>query len=373
MASGIRAKAVLLVAVLSNVSALCSYAMAAEEDQRFSEENWTRYNQKAAMAVKIGSLEQADRYCKQALSEAGKPGGDQECLVDSLRTLAGISMKRGNLTEAAALYERCLAQMQKQFGKESQRLDQVLDQLSSIYRLLGRNSQAEEMMSRLLALREKTLGPEDPKLLSTMHYLADVKARLRRVAEAEKLARRVMAIRERQQSSANLAVSIELVAELLSAQKKWEEAERLYKRELEVLLKSAPGNAAWIVGLYRQIGRCEMAQENFAEAEPYLRKGLELLEKQKWKKDGDINSIVQPLARSLLCQKKFAEAEVIFKRRLSLEEKIAGESSPGVVRTLERLSELYNQWGKPAEAKKCSLKIQSIQSKGKIHSVIPAH
>jgi Tfp pilus assembly protein PilF len=328
-------------------------------NDKFSEEVWSQYMKKGAKAEKTGSQEQAEMYYRLALSEADKPQGEKDCVSDSLKALAKTCRKRNELDQAVSLYSRYLTLTEKRFGADAQQLDPILEELSTIYLLQRRYSMAVPLVERLLRMREQVLPPEDPKVISTQIYLTGAYTQTRQTADAERLCRRVVSVREQQHDASALALSLRELAEILSSENKWDQAEEFYKRQLAVLLKSTPADTPAIIHTLGMLGGCEAQQKHYGQAEDYFRKGLSLLEKQKEHTLKEVNQFVAPLGRYLLAAKKYKEAEVFLKRRLEIEKTLGGEKSHGYQKTLGMLVELYTQSNQPNLAKEFSRKMES--------------
>ncbi|TKD03831.1 tetratricopeptide repeat protein [Polyangium fumosum] len=122
------------------------------------------------------------------------PPESTHCVVATVH-LAEVATKRGAHARAAALYEEALAIAEKEFGKESLRLQVVLDRAAEARLAEGNLPRAKELSTWLLRLLEPHLaGPDDPVLLPTVRRLVDIALREKAagaegidVAEVERL------------------------------------------------------------------------------------------------------------------------------------------------------------------------------------------
>jgi tetratricopeptide (TPR) repeat protein len=115
-----------------------------------------------------------------------------------------------------------------------------------------------------------------------------------------------------------------------------------------------------------QLGSVRVAQQRFAEAEPLLRESLALA--QRYWPTGEYRYLVMShLGASLTGQANYAEAEPLLKS--------AGEGLTGgrtilppflyperrLAESLERLVQLYDAWGKPAQVAEWKQKLAAFQ------------
>ncbi len=346
----------LVIACLTSSGGL-AYASA---QAHFSEPVWTAWTRKAAASERQGVLADAESYYRQALLEAGKPGSDNEFGRESSYDLAVVFQKQGKLDGATRLLEHCLSVSENQYGPASQRLDPALDQLSKVYAQAGRLAEAERTLARLLEIRKRVLSSEDPKIVAALFALADYCRRQNRWQQAEVYSRQLVTARQQRGNQENLAATIELLAQTLTLEKKWAEADRQYHRLLEMHQNDKTTTPSRLVADFFGLGKCAMEQDKYDLAIQYFRNGLTLVEMQEQPKPGEELNLVAYIALCQMTAKQYPQAEITLKRRLAMELKSSGPRSRGTKRALELLMELYQKWNKPAEAERYSLRMRQI-------------
>ena len=119
-----------------------------------------------------------------------------------------------------------------------------------------------------------------------------------------------------------------------------------------------------------QLGSVRVAQQQFAEAEPLLRESLALA--QRYWPTGEYRYLVMShLGASLTGQENHAEAETLL--RSSCEGLTRGRAilppflypERRLAESLERLVQLYDAWGKPAQATEWKQKLAAFQQASK--------
>jgi tetratricopeptide (TPR) repeat protein len=318
----------------------------------FSGKDWMAYEQKANKLEKINRFDEAEEYYRKALAETRKPGADPACSGDTLGELASLLRKKGQHSQAISYYEQCLAIRRKQWGERSQRLDSILEALASEYLLDRRWADADKLLRALVEMRESTLLPNDPKLLKTLYDLETVCVAEGKVAEAERLHLRQFQEKQKSPRSSQLvAIDLRILAELYLSQRKWNDAEKTLKQELAIRLDSGDTSSTLLQDNLLRLGQCEGQLGQPEKALVVLKRGLAISEKQQGEKSSKLLNFIAPLCNCSIQAKRYAEAEVYCKRRLAIVESSSGKTAVQVGRALKALQDLYEQWGKPEQAK----------------------
>jgi eukaryotic-like serine/threonine-protein kinase len=114
-----------------------------------------------------------------------------------------------------------------------------------------------------------------------------------------------------------------------------------------------------------------LAQQNYAEATPLLREGLRLTEKHDL--DAGYRLVVMNLlGASLAGQKNYADAEPLLmescqglqQRQASLSPHL--NATRRITESLERLVQLYDTWGKPAQTAEWKQKLAKFKQAAKV-------
>ena len=89
-----------------------------------------------------------------------------------LRDLAHFLRKRGDVTNALALYQRAAAIVEKLPESDGATVAGILDGLAGLYRELGNFASALDLYERCVVILEKRQGPQHPSLASALGNLA---------------------------------------------------------------------------------------------------------------------------------------------------------------------------------------------------------
>ena len=126
------------------------------------------------------------------------------------------------------------------------------------------------------------------------------------------------------------------------------------------------GNPLANANTFINLGAVRLAQEQYADAEKRLRQGLPFVEKY-WAKEAYRPYVMSLLGASLSGQKKYADAEPLL--RQGYEGLVQRQASMPpylnaprrIAESLERLVQLYDAWGKPAQAAEWKQKLAAFQ------------
>jgi tetratricopeptide (TPR) repeat protein len=274
---------------------------------------------------------------------------------------------RGSRTDnnPAAVQEQIYAELGKQLGVDAkvlrEKLPQLADQLkqsanASAYERANASYVAKDYPdAERLALQAAQLArasaPIDPKNLLAALELAGLSAQraiqydraMQHFREAEKLTDRDRTLNEwvRLQDE---------IADLLVAQGKYADAEKLFRSVIEVRTRAlGPENPNTLDSRHRLIYALSR-QSKYAEAEAEAREVLRLREKVLGPDNPDTAVSRYDLAEPLVEQGKYAEAETLYRDVISLEEKVLGPENPRTVAARVGLATVLSSEGKTAEA-----------------------
>ena len=119
------------------------------------------------------------------------------------------------------------------------------------------------------------------------------------------------------------------------------------------------------------MGAVRLAQQKYAEAETLLRESSRLAEK-RWPEAAYRFYVMSLLGASLAGQKKYADAEPLLlqgcqglqQRQASLPPYL--NPTRRITESLERLVQLYDAWGKPAQAAEWKQKLAEFKQTAKV-------
>jgi len=162
---------------------------------------------------------------------------------------------------------------------------------------------------------------------------------------------------------ARLAEAVSHLGELYVHLQKADEAERLYKRALEIEKKAVKPNDPDLAQAYNNLGELYDALGRYAEAEPLLKSALEINVKAFGSEDATVARALNNLAELYEDESKPGLAEPLFVRSLAIREKTLKPGDPGIATALSNLSALYREQGDYARAEPLALRALKIDEK----------
>jgi esterase/lipase superfamily enzyme len=124
-------------------------------------------------AKAAGNAQEALRYGNDAL-KLTENGGDQQSLIELLRSLADFSAQAGEDAPAAQYYERALALQESQLGLNHPDLVPVLTDLANLRLKARRYSDAEALELRILNIERLAYGEHHENVVATLNELRDL-------------------------------------------------------------------------------------------------------------------------------------------------------------------------------------------------------
>jgi len=249
-------------------------------------------------------------------------GEEHPSTLSDRGALGHLYVEQGRFEAAEPLCASTLQTLRRVLGEEHPLTAGSMATLGLLYKCQGRYEQAEPLLIEALELRRRLLGEEHPETLVSMHELADLYSRQGRHPEAETLARELVALRRERSHSvpADLPDALDLLADILTQRGDAEAAEPLLRESLEIRRAMLPENDELAASTEILLGSCLTALGRYDEAEPLLLESYPRIESAEGADDD--------LARAA--------------RR--------------------RLAELYEAWGKPAEAAEWRTKLPHAQA-----------
>jgi tetratricopeptide (TPR) repeat protein len=203
-------------------------------------------------------------------------------------TLGALYQKQGRYAEAEALFREELARLERaaEFAGESWRLQQtlptdqiarVLHALGQLYHEQGKHAEAEALLKRAIGLHEH-LDYADQ--ISIEFSLARLHTDQQHYGDAESAYKQVLSLyakRDRHErgklATAPTASVLKSIAALPLKQGHPDRAEELHKRALKVLKDLGPDRFD-VAGMLNDLAELYRGQKRFAEAEPLYKRAL---------------------------------------------------------------------------------------------------
>mmetsp|Transcript_26210 Transcript_26210/g.41026 ORF Transcript_26210/g.41026 Transcript_26210/m.41026 type:complete len:587 (-) Transcript_26210:53-1813(-) len=186
---------------------------------------------------RLSNLDEAMDCSNAAISVLKKywPDGNRHC-AESQHTIASIHRKRGDHTQALALYGESLRQRRKSFGNEHPDVANSLNNMALSHRAQGNLGQALESYTEALRVRRLTFGTEHPDVARTMNNMAMVLKDQGNLTEALLTCTEAMNIQFRILGDLHpdIAASYNTKALILEVQGKLEDAASAHKESLRI-------------------------------------------------------------------------------------------------------------------------------------------
>jgi eukaryotic-like serine/threonine-protein kinase len=222
------------------------------------------------------------------------------------------------------LYREALGILQ-QTGADPERQVQLLHSLSTNVRRQGRLAEAVATDREALSLAEQLLGPDHFRTGYAMIHLADqVRDIEQDFAEAERLYRRGLELMSRHygESHIELRHGLGSLAWLLSQQGNHEEAERLYRRLYAIRLAATGPDHPQLASYLNALAGALERQGRLEEAEAVSRQALELWRRLLGGRERAISVGLMRLASILNRQGRFEEADRLYQESLAIRQSL---------------------------------------------------
>jgi serine/threonine protein kinase len=259
--------------------------------------------------------------------------------------------------KAEPLLQDALERSVRVLGEKHPQTAGLMTALAVAYSNLKKLDKAEALAHRCVELRRGILGEEHPLTIASVLILARVYALQQQFDKAEALTDRALRL------SHDLAIESSPFLIWHMSAVGWHylelghiaQAEILCDTALQAQTRKPDANPLATPRVFTHLGAVRLAQQRYAEAEALLREGLRLAEKC-WPDAGYRFYAMSLLGGSLAGQAKFAEAEpLLLEGYKGLDLRKAGmppylNPARRVKESIERLVQLYETWGKPAQA-----------------------
>jgi non-specific serine/threonine protein kinase/serine/threonine-protein kinase len=284
-----------------------------------------------------------------------KLGPDHPDSLDATQNLADLHYYRKLYDRAIALHKPVLKARQARLGADHPNTLSSLNSLALCYYELGQFDQAEPLLKQVIDIDRRTQGADHPETIVALHNLGVAYRELRRYDEAEHLLREALAGAKKTLGlgHAHTGNIIMNLAVLHGRQGKPELDEANF-RELVAYLREHPVSDP--LAYAEQLGELAgnlLAQKKYVEAEPIARESLAIRSEKR--PDRWVTFYARTtLGGALLGQGKYAQAESLliqaFEGMKARESQMRPSSKFLMIEPLERLVQLYDTWGKAAEA-----------------------
>jgi eukaryotic-like serine/threonine-protein kinase len=276
--------------------------------------------------------------------------------LSTLNNLAFTYQAAGRTAEAIRLFEQVRDRQTAALGPGHPSTLTTMNNLGTAYWSARQLDKSVPLLEETLRQRRAKQGEDHPETVNTAFNLGANYRDAGRLDEAVALYEDWLA-RSRTKLGPDHRYTLAGLAGLVEALARAKKFERAIAatRELEVRARTLPADHPTRAGYLAQIGALLFQAGRPAEAEPVLRDCLDLREKNR-PDDWSTFYTRSLLGGTLLAQQKATEAEpLLLQGYEGLEQraaKIPAVYQPRLAEALERLVQLYEATGRPAEAAK---------------------
>jgi tetratricopeptide (TPR) repeat protein len=198
-----------------------------------------------------------------------------------------------------------------------------------------RYAEALPIAEELLQTAEEAWGPNDSRVAVSLDDLASIRSAQNDFAAAEPLAQRALKILETAPSPdpRKVANALDTLASVYMKAGKLAEAQTFAQRALEIQEKALPPDdpdlgetLAGLASLYQM----QFKYAKYGEMEEYYKRAIAILEKANGPKDPQLATVLGNFARVYSMSGRNAEAVPLFAREVAIKEAVLGPDNPNV-------------------------------------------
>ena len=231
-------------------------------------------NDVAVAQTQLSDYDAAEKTFAEAMDIHKRAlGEDHPEYASGLENIGNIYYRRGEYARTAEQLEKVLAIRRRVLGDDAEPVGRTMANLGAVYGASGNDAAAIVKYREALERLTKFLGPDHPDVASVLTGEAGAFQRLGRLDEAEAAARRGLQIRLAKFPDTSIPVSLTRtrLGQILTAKKRYPEADELLRQAAENLKAAGPGAATYArnaikarVALYEAWGKKAEAAEQQA-------------------------------------------------------------------------------------------------------------
>ena len=356
-----------------------------------------------------GRYDQAEQTLRKALAGYIRLyGADGHETIEAANVLANVLLRKGNTTEAEALFRKDIKIERNEAQKgslDARTMAYVLGDYGSMLDQKGDNA-AEGYLREALQYASKLSGKERAYVAMLYNDLGDVAYRRGDLDEAERLGRAALDEYRKlpEGSYVEMGATLSNVGAILIRKGKYSEAEPFVREGLELRRKllgnahpdtamslfrlsdllykkgdypgaetaaresvqvfsrafTTPGNNPYFANPLMELGLIMNKTGRARDGEVYLREALEIRTRLLSKGNQLIGTSEGALGECLTMQKRYATAEPLLLDSYRIMKATTSEHDPRTIEATKRLITLYQSWGKPKYASGYSASLGEI-------------
>jgi serine/threonine protein kinase/tetratricopeptide (TPR) repeat protein len=317
-------------------------------------------SQVAAALAYQGRFSDADtaaRAAAEAVRTSGAATGQAAPAV--LRTRAYIAAQsREDFVEADSLLRASVAALATRRESAAQlEASEVLEELAGNRARMGDHAAADSLYREAVGARRRAVGDNHPLVVRALEKQGEFLARTGRVGQTIEVQEQVLAIRQRGlgPESAPVGRTWAGLATGYARAGRLEDAERAYETGIGILRKRLGGNHPDLATALRDYADLRVTQKKLPQAEKLAREALAIRAGRLGPASPGTVAAQVTLADILRARKerwRYASAESLLVSARSNAIAARGARDAGAQRATLGLVQLYEQWGRPADAAK---------------------
>jgi tetratricopeptide (TPR) repeat protein/transcriptional regulator with XRE-family HTH domain len=316
----------------------------------------------AYLYQETGQFDRAESLYEQALEINERLPDNDHLIIVSLNNLGQFYNHIGNYSKAQQYFERAIAFHQQVSAPEHPVNPAVLQNLSVLYLEQGQDERARVLQEQAHAIRLKQGLVDSPTLTELIHVIyLDISRE--DYDHAESLCRELQKILDGSQVPHMHPYRAEiffLKAQLYSFQKKYVQAEKLYRRALHMFKTLFGPDHADIARVLVELAKLSESQKQYAQAESLYEKAL-VIQKKAYGLEHFM--VAQTLMNIGICfqqQKRYIEAESRYKQAQKLIESTGGSEHEYMGYIFFAYISLLEEMGRWEEAVKLGQRLRLV-------------
>ncbi len=289
-------------------------------------------------------------------------GRNSRRVISSLEGLAAVYIELGRLAECRPLLDRSQDLMARFLEVDDKELMVHLTSRGRLELVLGQYAASAALLERA-----RSIGRKKPDVLAfhlgwALSLLGTVRYFEGNLGRAEAHWREALTIGEAHRDPQRVVTAL-LLSQILIERSNWIGAEALIEAQREIFEKSLGTEHAVYAQALELMGRVRMGQKRWAEAEKLFRDSLQRLEQATGLNGIHTASVRNDLGLLYLKMRRYADACVELEGAISSTEKILGSAHAALVEYFELYSICLRHLGKSKEAKAARRHSAEIQAK----------
>ncbi|PWT94904.1 MAG: hypothetical protein C5B53_12180 [Candidatus Melainabacteria bacterium] len=306
----------------------------------------------ADTAEKVNNLETAEKLYAAALKQAESFGEGDPRLFMSIRGMADLYTRRGNLDKAQSLYLRYLTLADHYAPQNrSDRLD-IIIHIASISRSKGRMLEAIAYYRKALALAKQELGENSEQVAMLNAFIGYCCYFSRQYNEGIAAVKETLRIHQmRQPDSLQLANDLAQLAGLYGDVHDYAQAEALGKQAMAIRKRLLKPGDVLIVRSIEGLAINKANQHKNDEAIALFNEGFHMAERAFGKDSSDMSVYMMQLAGAYQDKGDYNKAIPLYEKSLTIQKKVLKPGGDNSVRAASGLADCYQKSGNPGKAR----------------------